>query len=257
MWLIAAASPLHPVGQRLHGTVPLPRHPARLPTPPPRHAAARTAAGRHGPRSTPPPRHAQARCLWRSHPEQTTTARPSTAAQRGISPNRGAATGFHQLGVMAPLAVSDDTVQRRTRRRTTPRAVLTECGGGDGPRRIRRARIRVPLRRVDSPVGGNRARRWTPTQQPPESPSSSEGGKWPKALPRRNAEKLAVNATSAKPATTSFLILQLRYFYYEKETKHLRKPKAKKLAGAFDALFSLMCVRSITRGSLFIGGPRV
>jgi hypothetical protein len=61
-----------------------------------------------------------------------------------------------------------------------------------------------PRSRRGHAVGGNRARRWTATQQPPESPSSSEGGKWLKALPRRNAEKLAINATSAKPATTPF-----------------------------------------------------
>jgi hypothetical protein len=61
-----------------------------------------------------------------------------------------------------------------------------------------------PRSRRGHAVGGNRARRWTATQQPPESPSSSEGGKWLKALPRRNVEKLAINATSAKPATTPF-----------------------------------------------------
>jgi hypothetical protein len=38
-----------------------------------------------------------------------------------------------------------------------------------------------------------------------------------------------------------------------KET--LSKPKTDGLAGAFGALFSLQCVRFITRGSLFIGDP--
>jgi hypothetical protein len=39
-----------------------------------------------------------------------------------------------------------------------------------------------------------------------------------------------------------------RYFYCEKEMKYLWKPKAEKLAGAFGALFSLMCVRYIKGG---------
>jgi hypothetical protein len=38
-----------------------------------------------------------------------------------------------------------------------------------------------------------------------------------------------------------------------KET--LSKPKAERPAGAFGALFSLQCVRFITKGSLFIGDP--
>jgi hypothetical protein len=51
----------------------------------------------------------------------------------------------------------------------------------------------------------------------------------------------------------------LSYFYYHETGKgrnrRLAKPKAERLAGAFGALFSLLHVRSITRGSLFIGGP--
>jgi hypothetical protein len=35
----------------------------------------------------------------------------------------------------------------------------------------------------------------------------------------------------------------------------LGRPKIERLAVAFGALFSLQCVRSITRGSLFIGVP--
>jgi hypothetical protein len=80
---------------------------------------------------------------------------------------------------------------------------------------------------------------WTPTQQPPElSPS---------------------------------LLLLTRdcYFYLRKEgkcrnltTQHrnkeiLSRPKTERTAVAFGALFSLQCVRFITRGSLFIGDPWV
>jgi hypothetical protein len=42
----------------------------------------------------------------------------------------------------------------------------------------------------------------------------------------------------------------------KKENKEiLSKPKAERLPGAFGTLFSLQCVRFITRGSLFIGDP--
>jgi hypothetical protein len=70
------------------------------------------------------------------------------------------------------------------------------------------------------------------------------------------SEGLTVEASLSVPTTTTTSSMLLnRYFYREKEMKHLRKPKAEKPAGAFGALFSLRCVRYITRGSLFIGGP--
>jgi hypothetical protein len=37
----------------------------------------------------------------------------------------------------------------------------------------------------------------------------------------------------------------------------LNRPKAEETADAFGALFSLQCVRFITKGSLFIGDPWV
>jgi hypothetical protein len=54
-------------------------------------------------------------------------------------------------------------------------------------------------------------------------------------------------------SVSTLLLLLTRNKEGNKET--LNKPKAEKLAGAFGALFSLLCVRFITRGSLFIGDP--
>jgi hypothetical protein len=80
---------------------------------------------------------------------------------------------------------------------------------------------------------------WTPTQQPPE----------------------------LTPFLRSLLRGSYFNFYLSEERRHrnlqrqnkkiLCKPKTEELAKAFGALFSLQGTRSITRGSLFIGGPWV
>jgi hypothetical protein len=94
-----------------------------------------------------------------------------------------------------------------------------------------------------------------------------EGGRRHNSPPRRKAEAtlgseqrnygLDTTFSTFTDATLrlllSLLLLLSRNEERKKET--LSKPKAERLAGAFGALFSLLRVRFITRGSLFIGGP--
>jgi hypothetical protein len=81
-------------------------------------------------------------------------------------------------------------------------------------------------------VGGNRARRWTPTQQPPESPPTSEGerGRSPPSPPppEKGGEAWLLTLPLLIQLLLSSKYSYFGYFYYERETKHLGKPKAKK-----------------------------
>jgi hypothetical protein len=62
------------------------------------------------------------------------------------------------------------------------------------------------------------------------------------------------------PLPSKYFYLHDLYNYFlmlRKRNEALEKLKAKDQTGAFGVLFSLMCVRSITREPLFIGGPWV
>jgi hypothetical protein len=78
-------------------------------------------------------------------------------------------------------------------------------------------------------VGGNRARRWTPTQQPPESPPTSEGehDRSPPP-PEKGGEAWLLTLPLLIQLLISSKYSYFGYFYYERETKHLGKSKAKK-----------------------------
>jgi hypothetical protein len=83
---------------------------------------------------------------------------------------------------------------------------------------------------------------WTPTQQPLLSslPPSLASTRLPLLLAQGEGT------------------LKLKLNRIVKETKTiLSRPKTERPAGAFSALFSLQCVRFITRGSLVIGDPWV
>jgi hypothetical protein len=104
------------------------------------------------------------------------------------------------------------------------------------------------LSRVKTFVGGNRARRWTPTQQPPFTDTLLRRGNGQRP-PRRNP-------TLALLIPHLFLLLLLYFYPYHyalRETKYL-EPKDRKCNKPFGALFSLRCVLSFTRIPPFIGG---
>jgi hypothetical protein len=80
---------------------------------------------------------------------------------------------------------------------------------------------------------------WTPTQQPPFFSRSLL------------TTTKGTTATSAKKEDAETKL------HKENAKETLSRPKTEGTAIAFGALFSLQCVRFITRGSLFIGDPWV
>jgi hypothetical protein len=103
-------------------------------------------------------------------------------------------------------------------------------------------------------IGGDRARRWTSTQQPPDMLGSPPKGTRPKAPSETNATTL-----SGPPSLASLLLpllLPLTLLNCNTRNQTLR-PKDQETSQAFGALFSLMCTRSVTRIPLFIRDPRV
>jgi hypothetical protein len=110
---------------------------------------------------------------------------------------------------------------------------------------------------------GRRIARGCPSSKMASAPVGIVGG--------NRARRVDADTTTPKyfslpsPAITRLILLLWRRKEKRKTLnstgneirKMLSRPKTERLAEAFGALFSLQCVRFITRGSLFIGDPWV